>query len=258
MAVARALVLVVDDSPEMRRLLAGIVRAMGCRVIEAADGLEALDRLKSSRPHLMITDLSMPRMDGFTLLREIRDRDLAGGMSILVCSSDSGPDTRDAVFLLGARGLIDKAALSGRLRKAVEGLLLEAGAGRNSPATALPLAGVVLLVCSEGEPAARTESWLHEDGYRVIRTSGAREALELVRAGGLPALALVDASDPRMLELVRELRDASRGRCRILALYMTLDAAAVIECARAGIDHCLVGTFSREALRDRLRELGPG
>ncbi|GAA4837565.1 hypothetical protein GCM10023310_13920 [Paenibacillus vulneris] len=66
-------VLVVDDDPEIRDVIHVYLRNEGYRVLEAADGLEALDLLKSNLIHLVILDVMMPRMDGIKACIKIRE-----------------------------------------------------------------------------------------------------------------------------------------------------------------------------------------
>ncbi|MFN7863530.1 MAG: Hpt domain-containing protein [Curvibacter sp.] len=66
------LVLVVDDSITMRRVTQRLLRREGYRVALAADGLQALERLAQERPAVVLSDIEMPRMDGFDLARNIR------------------------------------------------------------------------------------------------------------------------------------------------------------------------------------------
>ena len=66
--------LVVDDEQPLRHVLLQLMRGDGFRCLEAGNGREALDILKTQRVTLLITDLRMPRMDGIELLREVRSR----------------------------------------------------------------------------------------------------------------------------------------------------------------------------------------
>lgn len=73
-----ATVLVVDDHPLNRKYLTALLRHAGHRVLEAADGLAALARARSSRPSLVISDILMPGMDGLELVQQLRaDSELA-------------------------------------------------------------------------------------------------------------------------------------------------------------------------------------
>jgi CheY-like chemotaxis protein len=66
--------LVVDDEPAIRDVTAAMLTEEGFEVVTAQDGAEALDLLPLFRPHLVITDLRMPRMSGFELLKVLRQR----------------------------------------------------------------------------------------------------------------------------------------------------------------------------------------
>jgi CheY-like chemotaxis protein len=64
-------VLVVDDNKEGRLLLSKILSSNNYDVTEACNGIEALECLKTLKPDLIISDILMPVMDGFTLIREL-------------------------------------------------------------------------------------------------------------------------------------------------------------------------------------------
>ena len=66
------LVMVVDDSVTVRRVTQRLLQREGYRVVLAADGLQALERLQEERPSVVLSDIEMPRMDGFDLARNIR------------------------------------------------------------------------------------------------------------------------------------------------------------------------------------------
>ncbi|MBN8627308.1 MAG: response regulator [Planctomycetes bacterium] len=68
-------VLIVDDNHDSATTLAMLVRLWGCEVATAYDGAEALARLAEGPPHLVLLDLGLPNMDGFEVLRRIRDLD---------------------------------------------------------------------------------------------------------------------------------------------------------------------------------------
>lgn len=67
------LILVVDDEPRMVRFIRMNLEVEGCRVIEASDGLEALEKVREEIPDIVILDVMMPNMDGFETLHELRE-----------------------------------------------------------------------------------------------------------------------------------------------------------------------------------------
>ncbi|HXN23104.1 MAG TPA: response regulator transcription factor [Candidatus Dormibacteraeota bacterium] len=67
-----ATILVVDDDPQIRRVMRATLTAQGYTIVEARDGQEALEKLRSERPDLVLLDMNMPVMDGLEACREIR------------------------------------------------------------------------------------------------------------------------------------------------------------------------------------------
>jgi CheY-like chemotaxis protein len=68
-------ILIVDDEPALREILAAVLADEGYAVQMAADGRSALDLIATAPPDLVITDISMPRLDGWGLLTQIRQDD---------------------------------------------------------------------------------------------------------------------------------------------------------------------------------------
>jgi len=67
-----ASILAVDDSASMRQMVSFTLRGAGYDVVEATDGVQALDIVKSRAVNLVITDVNVPNMDGISLIRELR------------------------------------------------------------------------------------------------------------------------------------------------------------------------------------------
>ncbi len=86
----RKTVLVVDDYSTVRRILKLGLKAGGMEVIEASDGLEALEMLARHKVDIVITDLNMPRMDGYQLTREIRKNFKDEELPIIMLTTESG------------------------------------------------------------------------------------------------------------------------------------------------------------------------
>ena len=82
-------ILAVDDSASMRQMVRFTLESAGYRVVQAVDGIEALDFAKSSAVDLVLTDVNMPRMDGITLVRELRGLSTYKFTPMLVLTTES-------------------------------------------------------------------------------------------------------------------------------------------------------------------------
>ena len=80
-------ILVVDDDTEIRGTLKRILSYAGYEVDDAEDGLEAFEKIQATRPHLILLDLMMPRMDGYTFARKLEDQDLHPPIPFIVLSA---------------------------------------------------------------------------------------------------------------------------------------------------------------------------
>ncbi|MCJ2015559.1 hybrid sensor histidine kinase/response regulator [Methylobacterium sp. J-076] len=120
-------VLVVDDDADMRGRLRAVLERDGWAVREAGDGAEALERLTESKPRVVLLDLTMPVMDGFTFLHELRSRPGCGEIPVVVLSARdvSGEERRrltgaDRVLRKGDASLQSLVAEVDRLGHAAE------------------------------------------------------------------------------------------------------------------------------------------
>jgi two-component system, chemotaxis family, response regulator PixH len=83
------MVLVVEDNTSERELICGYLRAGGHQAIAAANGKEALSKIETQIPDVIITDLVMPDMSGLELCRHIKKNDFAKKVLIIACTSKS-------------------------------------------------------------------------------------------------------------------------------------------------------------------------
>ncbi|MGF6527195.1 chemotaxis protein histidine kinase CheA/CheY-like chemotaxis protein [Variovorax sp. PvP013] len=102
------LVLVVDDSLTVRRVTQRLLQREGFRVALAADGLQALELLRRERPAVVLSDIEMPRMDGFDLARHIRAEAALAGLPIIMITSRIAPKHREHAQRLGVNHYIGK------------------------------------------------------------------------------------------------------------------------------------------------------
>ena len=102
------LVLVVDDSITVRRVTQRLLKREGFRVVMAADGLQALERLQEEKPSVVLSDIEMPRMDGFDLARNIRGDAKLRDLPIIMITSRIAEKHREHARELGVNHYLGK------------------------------------------------------------------------------------------------------------------------------------------------------
>jgi two-component system chemotaxis response regulator CheY len=102
------MVLAVDDSTSMRQMVKATLLSAGYDVVEAADGQEALEYARENPVDLVITDVNMPRMDGITLVSELRSLPSYRLTPVLLLTTESSMDKKMEGKKAGATGWIVK------------------------------------------------------------------------------------------------------------------------------------------------------
>lgn len=113
------MILLVDDDPDDRHLIIAALRQEGIDedVVEADDGLKALDALKGPLPRLVFLDLKLPGLDGFEVLRLLRLEPRTKGVPVLALSGSDERSDIERVYELGASVCMRKPADFPRLFK---------------------------------------------------------------------------------------------------------------------------------------------
>ena len=101
-------ILAVDDSVSMRQMVSFTLKGAGFDVIEAVDGMDALGKAKGKSIDLVLTDVNMPRMDGISLIKELRAQPNFKFTPILMLTTESGVDKKTEGKNAGATGWIVK------------------------------------------------------------------------------------------------------------------------------------------------------
>jgi chemosensory pili system protein ChpA (sensor histidine kinase/response regulator) len=114
------LVLVVDDSITVRRVTQRLLLRDGYRVAMAADGLQALERLREEIPAVVLSDIEMPRMDGFDLARNIRGDVRMKEVPIIMITSRIAAKHREHAMELGVNHYLGKPYSEEELLRLVE------------------------------------------------------------------------------------------------------------------------------------------
>lgn len=103
-----ASILAVDDSASMRQMVSFTLKGAGYDVVEAADGVQALNIAKTRSVNLVITDVNMPNMDGISLIRELRALPSYKFTPLLMLTTESSPEKKQEGKAAGATGWIVK------------------------------------------------------------------------------------------------------------------------------------------------------
>ncbi|GFM37534.1 response regulator [Desulfovibrio psychrotolerans] len=117
-------ILIVDDSKTVRNLVAFIMKKEGFKVTTAEDGLDGLEKLYSAeRIDLIISDVNMPRMDGFTFIKTVREQEAYRDLPIVMLSTEGQDKDIQMGMTLGANLYMVKPAQPDKMVKNVKMLL---------------------------------------------------------------------------------------------------------------------------------------
>ena len=235
-------VLVVDDDPNALDLLGRTLQGAGVRVVTASDGREALNLARTLQPAAITLDVLMPGMDGWEVLRELKDDPETRDIPVLMVTMT---DDRELGYALGATEFLTKPVNRGQLVQLLERYALE-GAERRA-----------LVVDDKAENREVLRRALENEGWQVSEAENGRVGLEKV-VEQAPSLILLDLMMPVMdgFEFVMEMRkrDAS---CAIPIVVVT--AKDVTEEDRRRLNGDVAGLIQkggldREAMLALLRE----
>jgi len=126
-------VLVVDDEPNIRRLVQVHLEAAGYRVTTAADGRAALEQFGRVRPDLVLLDVMMPEMDGLEVLRHLKAHPESAGVPVVLLTARSGNDDIRRGWQQGTDFYLPKPFNPAELRELVRQLLATAGSPDEPP-----------------------------------------------------------------------------------------------------------------------------
>jgi two-component system chemotaxis response regulator CheY len=116
-------VLIVDDSASMRQIVRLTLQNAGFGVIEAGNGVEGLERMHAHKVEAVISDVNMPVMDGINFVKAIRLVSAYRTIPVLMMTTSSDADRRQAGRLAGATGWIVKPFSPGQLLETLEKVL---------------------------------------------------------------------------------------------------------------------------------------
>ncbi len=100
--------MLAEDSITTRLLLKNILESAGYEVKTAVDGADAFELLQKESVDLLLTDVEMPRMDGFTLTEKVRNMPSFANLPIIICTARGSREDRERGVELGANAYLDK------------------------------------------------------------------------------------------------------------------------------------------------------
>jgi two-component system chemotaxis response regulator CheY len=101
-------ILTVDDSLSIRQMVTFTLKSAGYEVLDAIDGVDGLEKAKANQVDLVLTDQNMPRMDGLTLVRNLRALPKHGATPILILTTESTDEMKAKGRAAGATGWLVK------------------------------------------------------------------------------------------------------------------------------------------------------
>ena len=118
-------VLFVEDSPTMRRIIANSLKQMGFeKIMEAENGVDAMEKLEGNEVDLILTDWNMPEMNGEEFVTELRKLDIYKEIPILMITTRGMKDDVMAILKLGVNGYIVKPFTPELLQKKINDIVL--------------------------------------------------------------------------------------------------------------------------------------
>ncbi len=116
-------ILAVDDSPSMRKMVSFTLSSAGFKVVEAVDGVDALEKAQAENIDLVLADQNMPRLDGIGLTRKLRENPKFKGTPILILTTESSDLMKQAGRAAGATGWLVKPFDPNRLIEVIQKVL---------------------------------------------------------------------------------------------------------------------------------------
>jgi two-component system cell cycle response regulator DivK len=101
-------ILIVEDNEDSRELLAKVLRNKGYITVEAVDGEEAIEKVVSERPDLVLLDISIPKLDGYEVAKRLKGREDVKEIPIVAVTAHAMKGDREKVIAAGFEGYISK------------------------------------------------------------------------------------------------------------------------------------------------------
>jgi CheY-like chemotaxis protein/class 3 adenylate cyclase len=236
---ARKLILLADDSPMIHRHTVPLLEEDGYEVISAEDGVAALELVRTRHPDLVITDVEMPRLDGYGVCKAIKSDPATAHLPVLICSSLGEAADLERGFDAGADDYLVKPVVPEELTTRVRALAIGS----------MPASRETVLVVDDS-PAQRhyVADCLARQGFEVATAENGKVALEKAQVLR-PALVVSDYEMPVMtgFELVHALRsDPELRQIPVIMLTARDSKRDMAQMRAAGASAYLVKPFSQD------------
>ncbi|RYY67260.1 MAG: response regulator, partial [Comamonadaceae bacterium] len=252
--------LVVDDDAAQSKATVRKLAALGCATDEALDGQAALDLLGQRHYELVLLDVRMPGIDGYTVAERVR-RDRASlnpAVRLLAHSSEPEHLARVKAQKVGMDGFLAKPCGQAALLEAIE-QVLRSPRHRTVAIATRPLAGRTVLVADDSAGNRRVvTAYLSAAGASVAEVAGGTQALQALRERAVDALVMdVHMPDLGGLPTAQAIRGSGEPWARLPIVLLTgrSDEATRAQARQLGIDGYLVKPVEAGALCDLLETL---
>jgi len=101
-------IMIVEDNQDSRELVVKVLKNKGYQIIEAVDGEEALEKAAREKPHLILMDISIPKIDGFEVTKKLKDQDEFKHIPIVALTAHAMKGDREKFISVGFEGYISK------------------------------------------------------------------------------------------------------------------------------------------------------
>ena len=244
------LVLVVDDSRSVRLLLSNAFRKNGYTVVEAANGIEAIEKAGACNPDIITMDVSMPEMDGFAACAVIRETEPGRSIPVIFITQKDSIRDREKGFQLGAADFISKLSPSPEKEAVLT-------ANRILKCTSFFEGFTILAIDDTPLELQLIANILAQEGINVITSAGGKDALaKLGEHAQAIDLILTDYDMPEMngAEFCRQVRGKIGMRNLPVLFVSGIEREDVIlETFKAGGSDFLRKPFMKEELLARIR-----
>ncbi len=181
-------ILVVDDSPTIRKAIIRQLSPLDVEILTATDGLQGLDMACNRPIDLIVTDVDMPEMDGITLCKKLQADQKTNSIPIIIQSSFDTESDIEKGFTAGASAFIPKKELSASLFQTVKSLLQKSSINRSRRVMVVDDSAIIRKIVEQG---------LKKKGFQVIMAENGKAAMSQI-GSNLPHLIISDIDMPEM------------------------------------------------------------